>query len=293
MKAFGSVARPAVFADATPSVSGQYAAGSHVRDEQPHNNSRSVHASGFRGLPSARADHSPVSAQSVSREALHGVKILIVDDCMLYRDNLATALAANGAPAAGFAWDLPTLAAAMRETPVGVILLNIATRNSAALLAAAMAIDHRVRVVVLGVSDDDESGVIACAEAGVAGYHTRTESFEDLLVLIGKVAAGETLCSPRVSAILLRRLSTLAAQPQPAPRELVLTSREAQILGMLKMGMSNRDIAAQLCIAIHTVKNHVHSVLTKLGVSTRAEAAAVAHTLRYDIAGPEVQSRYS
>ena len=47
---------------------------------------------------------------------------------------------------------------------------------------------------------------------------------------------------------------------------------------MLEMGLSNRDIAARLCIAVHTVKNHVHSVLTKLGVNSRAEAAAFSRT---------------
>jgi DNA-binding NarL/FixJ family response regulator len=66
---------------------------------------------------------------------------------------------------------------------------------------------------------------------------------------------------------------------KPVSQELVLTSREAQILEMIKMGMSNRDIAAELCIALHTVKNHVHSVLGKLGVSTRTQAAAVSSTL--------------
>ena len=49
------------------------------------------------------------------------------------------------------------------------------------------------------------------------------------------------------------------------------------------MGLSNRDIAARLCIAVHTVKNHVHSVLTKLGVSTRAEAAAFSRTSQYTV----------
>ena len=81
--------------------------------------------------------------------------------------------------------------------------------------------------------------------------------------------------------MLLRRLSTLAARRQPVAKELVLTAREAQILRLLEMGLSNRNIADHLGIAIHTVKNHVHSVLTKLGVSTRAEAAALARTIRY------------
>ena len=89
------------------------------------------------------------------------------------------------------------------------------------------------------------------------------------------------MCSPRVSAILLRRLSALASQRQPTEKELVLTAREAQILKMLELGLSNRDIADQLCIAVHTVKNHVHSLLTKLGVSTRAQAAALSRTIRY------------
>jgi DNA-binding NarL/FixJ family response regulator len=79
---------------------------------------------------------------------------------------------------------------------------------------------------------------------------------------------------------LLRRLSALASRRQPAAKELVLTAREAQILRMLELGRSNRDIAAQLAIAVHTVKNHVHSLLTKLGVSSRAEAAALSRTIR-------------
>jgi len=142
-----------------------------------------------------------------------------------------------------------------------------------------MKLSPHVRLVVLGVSEEDEAEIVSYAEAGVAGYHLRSESLEDLLVLIHKVAAGGSLCSPRVSAILLRRLSALASQGRPAAKELVLTSREIQILRMLEMGLTNRDIAEQLRIAVHTVKNHVHSLLTKLGVSTRAQAAARARAI--------------
>jgi DNA-binding NarL/FixJ family response regulator len=221
------------------------------------------------------------------REQLRDVRILIVDDCVLYRDSLTAALAANGTPTVGSAWDLVTLLTAQQNISGGLILLNIDTHNSVELLRTALATDPSARVVVLGVSYDDEDGIIQCAEAGAAGYHTRTQSFEDLLEVMGNVAAGEPSCSARVSAILLRRLAALGSQQrQPDVQELALTAREMQIFGMLKLGLSNREIAAQLCIAVHTVKNHVHSLLTKLGVRTRAEAAALAHPSHQDFAAP-------
>jgi len=213
-------------------------------------------------------------------DPLRNEHILIIDDCTLDRDNLAAIFALNGMAAPSVAWDLPSLVKALDGAAPSVVLLNLATRDSALLLRAAMDISPRVRVIVVGASEDNETEIVACAEAGVAGYHMRADSLEDLLALIRKVAAGETSCSPAVTAILLRRLSTLASQRQPAAKELALTTREAQILRMLELGRSNQDIAVQLSIAVHTVKNHVHSLLTKLGVSTRAEAAALSRTIR-------------
>jgi DNA-binding NarL/FixJ family response regulator len=245
-------------------------------------NARARHELVGWGMSSTSADRSELARGLAERQGqLRDASILIIDDCTLYRENLATIFAANGTAAPSVAWDLPSVVTAVEDVTPSIILLNVATRDSAMLLRAAMEISPNVRVIVLGVSDDDESTIVACAEAGVAGYHMRTESLDDLLVLIRQVAAGESLCSPRVSAILLRRLSALAAQRQPAAKELVLTAREAQILRMLELGLSNRDIATRLCIAVHTVKNHVHSLLTKLGVSTRAEAAALSRTIRY------------
>nr|WP_238994648.1 response regulator transcription factor [Mycolicibacterium chubuense] len=208
-------------------------------------------------------------------------KVLIVDDCKLNRENLATVFTDHGGAAPAVAWDLPSLFAALTATRASLILLNINTRDSAMLLQAIFEINPGHKVIVMGMAEDDDEGIVACAEAGVAGYHLRNESLEDLLALMGRVADGESLCSPRVSAILLRRLSTLAAQREPTTKELVLTAREVQILRMLEMGLSNREIADRLCIAIHTVKNHVHSVLRKLGVSNRTEAAARFRTVRF------------
>lgn len=225
----------------------------------------------------AEARHTVASALG----SLRDVRVLIVDDCALHRECLVGVLAAQpGVVGVGVAWDLKSLVAEVQATLPHVILLNMATRDSAMLLRQATKLSPHIRVVVVGVSEEDESGIVACAEAGVAGYHLRTESLDNLLVLIHRVAAGESLCSPGVSAILLRRLSALASQRRhPAARELPLTAREIQILRMLEAGLANRDIADRLCIAVHTVKNHVHSVLTKLGVSSREQAAALARNI--------------
>jgi DNA-binding NarL/FixJ family response regulator len=205
--------------------------------------------------------------------------VLIIDDCTLFRENLAAILAVRGIAVAGTAWDLPSLVAAFDETSPNLVLLNMATEDSHRLIRATMDISPGARIIVVGIPEEDEQKIIACAEMGVAGYHLRRDSLDDLITVIHKVARGESIFPPRVSAVLLRRLSNVASQPQPVGRGLVLTTREAQILKMLELGRSNSDIAARLDIAVHTVKNHVHNLLTKLGVSTRVEAAALSRAI--------------
>lgn len=205
-------------------------------------------------------------------------RILILDDRRLFRELLAASLALNGFRDPVAAWDLSSLVLALEDGELSLVLLSMVTRGSPLLLQALMDISPHLPVIVLGVSDADEAGITGCAEAGVAGYHMRTDSLEELVVLMRDVAAGE-LCWPApVAAILRRRLLTLAWPPPATPQDLALTARETQVLRMLELGRSNRDIAVQLNIAVHTVKNHVHSLLTKLGVATRTEAAAVSLT---------------
>ena len=205
--------------------------------------------------------------------------LVIIDDCTLFREILADILAVNGVTVASTAWDLPSLLAAFEKTEANLVLLNMATRGSRLLLRTTKDVNPAVRTIVAGIPEEDEQKIIACAEAGVAGYHMRRDSLDDLIKLIDNVGGGQSSCPPWVSAILLRRLSKLASQPRPLERDVVLTTREAQILKMLELGRSNRDIAARLNIAVHTVKNHVHNLFTKLGVSTRAEAAVRSHAV--------------
>lgn len=212
--------------------------------------------------------------------ARYDTRVLVVDDCTLYRECLVGVLSGRRCGVAtGVAWDLTSLLAELEAMRPQVILLNMATRDSPVLLRRVVRADPGARVVVIGVSEDDEAAIVECAEAGVVGYHMRNESLDALLMLIRRVAAGESSCPPGVSGILLRRLSALAAQRHPPSKEVVLTAREIQVLRMLEAGMANREIADYLGIAVHTVKNHVHSVLNKLGVSTREQAAAIARSV--------------
>jgi two-component system, NarL family, nitrate/nitrite response regulator NarL len=129
----------------------------------------------------------------------------------------------------------------------------------------------QVRVVALGVPETD-GHVLACIEAGVAGYVPRDGSLETLVATLMGVDRGEVLCSPRIIGSLFRRVAELAAQPQP-PLER-LTVRELEILELIDQGLTNKEIARRLCIELSTVKNHVHNILEKLQVRRRADAAA-------------------
>ena len=124
---------------------------------------------------------------------------MIIDDCTLFREILADILAAKGVAVAHTAWDLPSLLAAFEQTEASVVLLNIATRGSHLLIRAAKDINPEVRTIVVGIPEEDEQKIIACAEAGVAGYHMRRDSLTDLIELIDNVARGQSSCPPWVS----------------------------------------------------------------------------------------------
>lgn len=201
------------------------------------------------------------------------VRILVVDDCRLRRECLSSFLTYALAEG-GCAWDMESLDAEFDRCQPDLIVVNITTHGAEQLLQRSIEkLGSPSRVIVVGLSESDKATIVSCVEAGVGGYHLRSESLGDLLDYIRKVSRGESACSPLVSSIVLRRVSELASRP--AATESLLTAREDEVLQMLAMGLSNRAIAERLCIAVHTVKNHVHNLLTKLQAKSRAEAVAL------------------
>ena len=130
------------------------------------------------------------------------------------------------------------------------------------------------KILMTGLSEL-ESDVLACFEAGAAGYLPQEASLVELLKNIQAVAAGEVLCSPKVTALLVSRITEASRE-----RELRrvrglpnLTRRELEIIALVEEGLSNKEIAVRLVIEIPTVKTHIHNVLEKLQLDGRREAA--------------------
>ena len=217
----------------------------------------------------------PTNATAVS-----GIRVLVIDDGRLSRECLAAKLESNGV-VTDSAWNLSSLFAAVDAATPDVILLNITTTDSTTLLQISLDIDPNAMVVVYGLCTDRESEIVTCAEAGVAGLHLRSESFDHLLTLIANARAGRAQCSAEVSTILLKRVYSLAEKPNMDTKADLLTAREIEILDLIDQGLTNQQIASRLSVALHTVKNHVHNMLTKLGVATRAEAVSVLRAARF------------
>lgn len=206
------------------------------------------------------------------------MSVLVVDDSRLYRDAVADLLRAElWVDRVEVASDGPAAMERSVAFPPTITLLNLAVDDSLGWLEALRGAG--ARVVVLGVRDSDAE-VLACAEAGAAGYLLRSDSLDALRELIQAVARGEAICSPRATALLLRRVATLAAERRSRTGLGVLTAREAEILELLEQGLANGEIAQRLSIQVRTVKNHVHAILGKLGVARRGQAAARARAAR-------------
>jgi DNA-binding NarL/FixJ family response regulator len=200
------------------------------------------------------------------------IRVVIVVAVRLYRDGLSAAFeSAPGFELVGAGADPPRAEELVRSLRPDVILLDVGGADGRAVIRAVRAAHRGVRVVILGIEEREEQ-LIPLLEAGAAAYITREARLEELLDVARRAVGGEALCSPRVVASLLARLAELAQQRQAADTE--LTPREREVVGLIDRGLSNKQIARQLCIEVATVKNHVHNILVKLQVERRGAAAA-------------------
>lgn len=203
------------------------------------------------------------------------IRVGIVDHIRLYREGLAQILGREpGIDVVGMAGNADGDCADLRDLRPDIVLFHMPLPENLNALRAVVQLTPEARIVALGISETEDE-VLACVEAGAAGYLSREGSYEDLVCTIKTVAQGETRCSPRMTATLLRRVASLAAEQHARRITVRLTVREWEIIKLVDQSLSNKEIAQRLSIDVRTVKNHVHNILEKVNVHRRGEAAAL------------------
>jgi DNA-binding NarL/FixJ family response regulator len=197
--------------------------------------------------------------------------VLLASEICLYREGLRRMLQeAEGIALVGIAASAEEAVDQACKLAPAVVLLDMGMAESFSATQHFATACKTSRVVVLGFPEAGAHAV-AWSHAGVLGFVTRDGSISDLLDAIRAAARGEVCCSPR----FVSRYAAALAAGRPNIGLIGLTARELQIFRLVQQGLSNKMISRRLGIGLSTVKNHVHSILAKLGVHRRAEAISL------------------
>jgi DNA-binding NarL/FixJ family response regulator len=210
--------------------------------------------------------------------ALRPLRVMLVDDHALVRSAVRQALTAPDIEVVGEAATAEETLVMAPELRPDVLLLdiNLPGTDGLRLLRELAPRLPETRIVMLTVSDSRRDLVEAIRQ-GAAGYVTKDLSPDALQRAVRGVRSGELPMSRTMAAEVVRHLATGTGRgATPVEGELLpgLSDREAEVLGHLAEGLTDRDIAGRLGISPRTVETHVGSILHKLGVRNRAQAAA-------------------
>lgn len=216
---------------------------------------------------------------------MNPIRVLLVDDQRLFRDGLSTLLSVRpeieviGEAANG----LEALERVARLKPQVVLMdLKMPILNGVEAIRRLRGAHPEVRTVALTTFDDDED-IFEALRAGALGYLLKDVSADTLVEAVHAAARGESYLQPSIARKVVAEFTRLVEVEAPtllaeAPVE-TLSERELQILRLLAVGSSNKEIARALNLAEGTVKNHVTNILGKLGVRDRTQAALQAKAL--------------
>lgn len=212
------------------------------------------------------------------------LKIMLVDDHEVVRQGFRFFIdVVDEVEFVGEASDGEEAVQAVEDLQPDIILMDIVMpkMNGIEATRAIMQNHPETKIIALTSFSDDEQLVRDALQAGAVGYFFKDITVDDLADAIRKVRDGELALSSDAARLLIRA----STQPAPIEPQIQLTDREKEVLTLLINGMNNPQIAEELVISRATVKFHVSSILSKLGVSTRTEAVAFAiqHHLVDDI----------
>ena len=206
------------------------------------------------------------------------IRVVLADDHPIYRDGLARTLGdAAGITVVGMAADGEEAAEVVARTRPDVVLLDVSMPKGGgiAALTRIMQMDPAPRVAMLTASEED-GDLMQSVRLGALGYILKGVGADELVEVVRDLHAGRTYVSPGLAGQLLvamRRPVAVAAEPNPLDD---LSRREEDILKLVAQGKSNREVGEALDLQEKTVKHYMTSILQKLQVRNRVEAAMLA-----------------
>lgn len=169
--------------------------------------------------------------------------------------------------------------------------------SRAALIATLRTAIRTLRIVMVDMASDEET-FLSAIRAGVVGYVLKNASALEVADAIRAVAAGRAVCPPSLCMVLFRSVVQHPAVPRSVPwgSDLGLSRRQQETVELLRQRLTNKEIALRLNLSEQTVKNHVHSILRKLGAQNRFSIAELCESKGgekelYLIADPPVATK--
>jgi DNA-binding NarL/FixJ family response regulator len=207
------------------------------------------------------------------------IRVIVVDDQRIVRTGLARILAPeDGFEVVAECGDGDEVAAAVAEHTPDLVLMDVRMRRMDGVTATRLLNDDASAPPVLVLTTFDDDDVLWSAlDAGAAGFVLKDASAEDLIAAARAVAGGAAWLDPKVAPRVLTAFRTnVRPRMTEAARVGELTDREHDVLRLMARGATNGEIARELIVSEATVKTHVGSIFTKLGVRDRAAAIVFA-----------------
>ena len=202
------------------------------------------------------------------------IRVLLAEDHALFRQGLRELLDAAGLSVIGEASDGTTAVRLTRELRPDVVVmdLNMPRMDGIDATSEIMKGERPPVVLVLTVSTTNDDVLDAIA-AGACGYLLKDAPADDIVNAVRTARAGTSTLSPQIAGAVVRRVREQSVTHEQPEDLLALSTRETEILRLVAQGRDNTEIAQELFLSPSTVKNHVSSILDKLGVDSRVQAA--------------------
>ena len=202
-------------------------------------------------------------------------RLLIVDDHEVVRQGLVALLdRRDGFQVVAEAGSVAEAIEQARRFQPDIVVMDVRLPDGSGIEACReIRAEHPSTRIVMLTSYPDEEAVFSAIVAGAAGYLLKQIRARDLVAALEAVGRGESLLDPAVTAKVLERVRRIATGGEPDELSM-LTAQEQKVLALVAEGKTNKEIAAEIFLSDKTVKNYVSSILSKLNLERRAQAAA-------------------